>query len=867
MRRGDGAEDAADGTSVQRGSSKKTRSYRDKRDPLRTNEPFDAEQRRRPKATRAGRFVVHEHDATRRHYDLRIEVGDALKSFAVPKGPSLDPGEKRLAVNTEDHPISYLEFEDVIPEGNYGAGAMIVWDQGSVTYLEGTAEDGIERAKIDFSLSGFKLNGRFGLIHTGKRGKAGEENHWLLVKKEDAHSSTTAELDPRSILSGLRVEELADREKVRAQVRAAAEASGAAQRALEIGSLEPMLCATEGARLDDPERLYELKLDGVRILAERHGQSVSLRYRHGRAATSSYPEIARALSFLPATDFAVDGEIVAFDELGRPSFGRLAPRIHARRAIDVVRAKAEVPVVYLVFDLLALEGRDLTGLPLGQRKELLAQLVRGKGYVRLLDHIEGRGDALFQLCQEQGLEGVVAKRIAAPYRPGPRRSEDWVKLKCERDEEFVVVGWDAGRGGRGALGALVVASYESGDLVVRGKVGSGLSRALIAELTTHFERLASDTPTATGFELLGPGATEVQHVRPELVVGVRFTEWTSAGSLRHPVLRGLRDDIVPSACRALPSRGDDPVIVEPAPTEVSGRVAVSNRDKVFFPEDGITKGDLVDYYASVAPTMLPFLKDRPVVLVRYPDGIHGKSFYQWRTPEGTPEWISTLELRDDEDVEHRGEKSVFLVDDVDSLVHIANLGAIPIHVLASSKQDLECGAFFTMDFDVKLASLREAVTLALALRELLEGVGLRGYPKTSGKTGLHVLVPVGPGVPFDVTRALAELFGGLLAAAHPKIATMERRVADRGARVYVDTGQTGRSRTIVAPYSVREIQGARVSTPLDWAEVSAALDPAAYTLHTVPLRLTERSDPMAEFFEQRPNIVAVLEALEAKVRG
>ena len=847
-------------------SEAKSRSYRDKRDPLKTNEPFDAEQGRRPGATRAGRFVVHVHDASRRHHDLRIEVGGALMSFAVPKGPCLDPAEKRLAVNTEDHPKSYLEFEDVIPEGNYGAGAMIVWDQGSVNYLEGTAEDGIERGKIDFTLSGFKLNGRFGLIHTGKRQTRGEKNHWLLVKKEDAHSSADAELDPRSVLSGLTVEELAQRDEAQASVLRGAEATDAPRRLVQIAGLQPMLCATEGARLDDPERYYELKLDGVRIVAERHGRSVSLRYRHGRSATASYPEIARALSFLPAEDFVLDGEIVAFDEAGRPSFGRIAPRIHARRAADVARAKAEVPVVYLVFDLLALGGYDLTGLPLSERKALLATLVRGKGFIRMLDHIQGRGDALYQLCQEQGLEGIVAKKVAAPYRPGPRRTEDWVKLKCERDDEFVVVGWGSGRGGRAALGSLVLASYDGDKFVVRGKVGSGLSRELIKEFSERSASLAESAPTADGYELLGPGLSKVHHVRPVIVVSVRFAEWTSHGSLRHPVLRGLRGDVVPRACRAAPPQGDDPVIVEPAQTEVSGRVSVTNRDKVFFPEDGITKGELVDYYAGISPVMLPFLKDRPLVLVRYPDGIYGKNFYQWRTPEGTPDWISTLELRDEEDVEHRGEKSVFLVDDVDALVHIANLGAIPIHILASRKQDLGCGDFFTIDFDVNLATLREAATLALSLRELLEEVGLTGYPKTSGKTGLHVLVPVGPAVPFDVTRALADLFGGLLVAAHPKIATMERRVSDRGQRVYVDTGQTGRSRTIVAPYSVREIQGARVSTPLDWAEVSAALDPASYNLHSVPLRMTERADPMAGFFEQRPDVVAVLEALEAKVR-
>ncbi len=808
--------------------------YRDKRDPRATTEPFGAEHKRSEGATRVGRFVVHLHDATRSHYDLRLEVGGTLKSFAVPRGPSLNPEDKRLAVNTEDHPLEYLEFEDVIPEGNYGAGPMIAWDLGRVTYLEGTAEEGIARGKIDFSLSGFKLNGRFGLVHTGKRAKAKstEANHWLLIKKRDAFASEDDVLagDPRSVLSGLTIQELADRDKVVAAVEAEAERLGAARHPVDVRTMEPMLCASTGARLDDSARLYELKLDGVRIVADRQDESVVLRYRHGRTATVSYPEIARAVRALSPSRVVLDGEIVAFDEAGRPNFQRLAPRIHALRPRDVLQARADVPVVYLVFDLLALNDFDLRELPLSERKKLLARVVQGRGLLRTLDHIVEKGQALFDLCQEQSLEGVVAKRASAPYRPGPRRTDDWVKIKCERDEELVVVGWEAGRGARRALGALVLATWDGTRWVLRGKVGSGLDARTLRDLEQRLEALAEDELVAEGH--LSDARGKLHPVRPELVVSVRFGGWTEDGSLRHPVFRGIREDIVPTSCRAAPPRGDDPEAIVSAPDQqTKTKVKVSNRDKVFWPDEGLTKGQLCDYYAEVAEVMLPFLRDRPVVLVRYPDGIEGKNFYQWRAPEGTPDWIRTLELRDDEDRDHRGDKSVFLLDDVDALVHVANLGCIPIHVLASRADNLDCGDFFTLDFDVELASFRDGVTLALALRELLEEAGLSGYPKTSGQSGLHVLVPVGPGVPFAVTKALAELFGRLLVASHPEIATMERRVADRGARVYVDTGQTGRSRTIVAPYSVRAVRGATVSTPLAWAEVHAALDPKSFDMN------------------------------------
>jgi len=840
--------------------------YREKRDPSGTPEPFgDAPAAER--ATRVGRFVVHRHSATREHYDLRLEMGGTLKSFAVPKGPSLDPEEKRLAVNTEDHPLEYLGFEDVIPEGNYGAGPMIVWDAGRVRYLEGSAEDGVQRGKIDFELSGFKLAGRFALVHTGARKGPAEQNQWLLIKKADAHARAgDPDFDPRSVLSGLDVGELAARPALAGRIEALAVELGAPTGEVDARALRPMLCSTDGASLDDPERIYELKLDGARIVAAKSGAGVVLRYRNGRICTQTFPEIARAVAKLPAERCVLDGEVVAFDEGGRPRFQRLSPRLTSVRPEEVLRVAAEVPVAYLVFDLLQLGSRSLISLPLLARKRLLGELVRGRGLVRALDHLQGHGRALYDFCRAERLEGVVVKRAASPYRPGPRRSSDWVKIKCERDEELVVVGWEEGRGARKALGALRLASYDGSELVLRGKVGSGLDSATLSLLEARLKELEVAEPTATG-ELERPRGA-LHHVRPELVVSVRFVGWSDDGHLREPVFRGVRPDVPPSACCVAPPGGErlDPATLPEAPA-VSARVTLTNRDKVFWPEQGYSKGDLLDYYAAVAPVLLPFLKDRPVILVRYPDGIEGKSFYQWRPPEGAPEWIRSLELRDDEDRQARGDKSVFLVDSLDALLYIVNLGCIPLHVLASRAGDLDSGDFFTLDFDLGEGSFRDAITLMLALRELLERTGLVGYPKTSGQTGLHVLVPVGPRVPFAVTKALAELFGRLLEANHPKIATTERRVDKRGPRVFVDTGQTGRSRAIVAPYSVRAVTGATVSTPLTWDEVNLALDPSRFDIVTVPQRLAERGDPMAALLDARPNVVAAVEALEALARS
>ncbi len=826
--------------------------YREKRDPAGTPEPFAA-LAVAERSTRLGRFVVHRHAATRDHYDLRLEIGGALKSFAIPRGPSLDPDEKRLAVNTEDHPLEYLEFEGVIPEGNYGAGPMIAWDLGRVRYLEGSAEEGVAKGKIDFELSGFKLAGRFALVHTGAR--RGDDKQWLLIKKPDPHARSPSELDPRSVLSGLDVGELAELPVWVRRLEEEAAELGAPVAEVDPRVLRPMLCSIDGASLDDASRLYELKLDGARIVASKRGGVVVLRYRNGRICTQTFPEIARAVAKLPAESCLLDGEVVAFDDAGRPRFQRLAPRLMSARPDEILRASAEVPVAYLVFDLLSLGGRSLLAVPLRARKALLAKVVRGRGLLRALDHLEGYGRALFDFCQQERLEGVVSKRADSPYRAGPRRSRDWVKIKCERDEDFVVVGWEEGRGARQTLGALCLASFEGDDLVLRGKVGSGLDRVAHDALVPRLRELEVAECPARGD--LGRTRGAIHHARPELVVNVRFVGWSDDGRLREPVFRGVRGDLPPSACTALPPGGDrlDPATL-PESAARSTRVALTRREKVFWPEQGYTKGHLLDFYAGVAPVLLPFLAQRPVLVVRYPDGIAGKSFYQWRPPEGAPSWLGTVALGDDD-------KRAFLIDSVDALLYVVNLGCIPLHVLASRVSDLDSGDFFTLDFDIGGGAFRDAITLVRSLFELLEQTGLTGFPKTSGQTGLHVLVPVGPHVPFAVTATLAELFGRMLEVRHPKVATTERAVERRGPRVYIDTGQTGRSRAIVAPYSVRAVAGARVSTPLSWDEVTLALDPGAFDLVTVPGRVAARGDLLAGFFGLRPDVAGAAAALEA----
>jgi bifunctional non-homologous end joining protein LigD len=850
--------------------AKKLTEYRGKRDPGRTTEPFGAEPLHSGAASAraAGSFVVHLHDATRRHFDLRIELGGTLKSFAVPKGPSLDPKEKRLAINTEDHPLEYLDFEAVIPDGNYGAGSMIIWDRGAIRYLDDTDQHGVARGKLDFTLHGYKLRGRFALVKlSGRKGEPEKaQPEWLLIKKADALAREGSDIvneQARSVLSGLTVEELADAPRIAAEVADEARSLGA--RALPDNSAKwtPMLCTVEPIDLAKPGYLYELKLDGARLLAHREGSSVTLRYRTGRNATESYPEVARAVRALATERLILDGEVVAFDEQGRPDFQKLGGRIHATRALEARRAARETPVCFLVFDLLAIDQLDLRGLPLRERKRLLARVAPGKGVIRVLDHLQDDGQALWEFCAQQGLEGVVAKRADAPYSLGPRRTGDWVKRKREREDDLVVVGFTRGEGARDALGALELATYAGERLVYRGRVGSGIDGELLQRLLSRLKPLIVDEPPLPG--PLPDAPRGRSFVRPELVVSVRHAGFTNDGHLRHPVLRGLRDDVAPDACTAAPlderievALHEADVAHRGAASSVVGRVSLTNQDKVFWPEEGYTKGELCAYYAAIADTLLPYLRHRPVLMTRYPDGIEGKHFFQWNLPQGTPDWVRGFPLRSEE---HDGrEVMAFLVEDRDTLLYMANLGAIPLHVLASRADDLERCDFLTIDFDLGEAPLAHAIELARSLHALLDQLGLPSYPKTSGQTGLHVLVPLG-GVPFTLSKTLAELLGRLLHKKHPDISTIERMRSKRPKAVYIDTGQTGRTRAIVAPYSARATPGARVSTPLLWDEVGFGLDPGAFTIFTVPARVERHGDPMADMLAQEPEIAAAVQAL------
>jgi bifunctional non-homologous end joining protein LigD len=837
--------------------------YRKKRDPERTPEPFGG------RRLASGRlFVVQKHAARRLHYDLRLEMDGVLKSWAVPKGPSVHAEEKRLAVHVEDHPIEYADFEGVIAPGNYGAGSVIVWDRG--WYRSVKPEDPLEqlrRGKLEFELFGYKLRGRWTLVRM-----SGQEKEWLLLKKPDGAAASEELTDryPQSVLSGLTVEEIANVPGRLASIRRHLEALDAPRREVAART-QPFMLATLSERPPaDKGWLFEIKFDGVRVLAARRGEQVELYGRSGQLITGRYPDLVRALLALPTEHFVIDGEIVALDESGRPSFQRLQPRMALTDPREIESAAARVPVEGIVFDCLGLDGHDLRRLPLIRRKECLRLLVPPLGPVHYADHILEHGQAFLEAAADQRLEGIVAKKAASAYTGG--RSRDWIKIKCQRRQEFVIGGYTDPQGSRGNFGALHVGLYDGARLVYVSKVGTGFDQAELKRLSEKLLPLTRATPSFDTGAV--PRGGSHHWVEPRLVCEVRFSDWTKGGGIRHPTFLGLRSDKRPEDCRReapLAPPQDDALTqtaVPPSPTSPTGgdstarTVKLTNLKKIFWPADGYTKGDLVAYYERIAPLLLPYLRDRPLVLTRYPDGITGKSFYQKDAPEFAPAWVRTERVYSKDAGREIG---YFVVDDVASLRYVANSGAIPLHLWASRLGSLERPDWLVLDLDPKGAPFTDVVKVARALHRILDDLELPSYPKTSGATGLHILIPLGARYTYGEVRTFARLLAVLGVEAEPEISTIARPLRARGGKVYIDFGQNGHGQTIVAPFSLRPLPGAPASCPLVWSEVTARLDPARFTMTTVPKRFDKIADPLAPVLTGHIDMAAAVARIEERL--
>jgi bifunctional non-homologous end joining protein LigD len=818
--------------------------YKAKRKFSRTPEPEGSVQA----ATGPLCFVVQKHRARRLHYDFRLEAGGVLKSWAIPKGPSLNPEDKRLAVLVEDHPVEYGSFEGVIPKGNYGAGTVMVWDSGVYGVLGcSTREEtekailtGLAKGTLKIVLHGTKLKGEFALFRLSRDG----ENNWLMVKHRD-QSATTKPVsdDDRSAKTGRTLEEIAENPDYWISNRndKKLDLSDAPKGSMPR-NIRPMLATPRADAFDDPDWLFEIKWDGFRAIAEVEPSKVRLYSRNNLSPEQRFASIVNSLKQL-GHSAVLDGEAVVLDSSGKPRF----------QFLQNYRSTNEGTLVYQVFDLLYLDGHDLRGLPLRRRKEILAQILNLPN-VRLSEHIEQHGMEFYRVAAEQGLEGIVAKDARSRYMSG-RRSDCWYKIKAKRRQLAAIGGFTEQRGDRKAIGSLVLGAYKGDDFVYIGHTGTGFTGRMLADLRRTFEPLIQSTcPFKKKPKANGP----VHWLRPELLCEVAFTEWTYDGFLRHPVFHGLRDGGNPLEVRvgelAEDSAAPKPISERPkkparqgeveivnGPVRIDGKVAkLSNLDKIYWPDDGYAKRDLINYYLQVAEFIVPYLKDRPLSLLRHPNGIRADSFFQKDSrPQPPPDWVKTVLLQS---TSKEGEKQWILCQDRATLAYVANLGCIELNPWNSRVQSPNMASYLLIDLDPVEVSFDEAVRVAQEVRRILDQIGATGFCKTSGKRGLHVYVPLGERLTHDQAKQFAELLAHVIHRRLPATTSLFRDPSKRKGRVYPDFLQNGRGKTLAVAYSVRPVPGAWVSTPLAWSEVKRGLDPSRFTIKNMARRLDKVGD-------------------------
>lgn len=820
------------------------------------------------------RFCVQLHRARRLHYDFRLEYHGVLLSWAVPKGPSLDRRQRRLAVQVEDHPVDYGDFEDVIPSG-YGAGTVLLWDMGTFSWEKGPkgdAEQGLREGHLDFRLEGVKLQGGFSLIRMD-HGQPADKPQWLLVKRQDEHARDSDEgLTQTSVKTGRTLDQVAagaPTEPVRARRSAALKAVTERAPSGKIpATSSPMLATLVDAPFNNPEWLFELKYDGVRVLLHLEDGKITLQGRSGRDETARYPELQESLALLRASSALLDGEIVSLDRSGRPSFSDLQKRIQLGPR-DAVEAAAEKAVVFMAFDLLFLDGRDLRGLPLEQRKQALRSVLGENQRVRYADEVWEKGEAFYEQVRQLELEGVIAKRAQSLYATG-KRTRDWLKIKVRPTQDCVICGYVPGRGRRREIGALLLGVYAEGELVPAGRVGTGFSDRQLEELRAQLDRLHSSRSAWPNPDAADRGAV---WAKPKLVCEVEHAGWTVTQKLRQPSFRVLRPDVPPKACIREPGISPKDVQVAPVhsgrrpsgaenaseaegtgeigealaaladlparggPLRVGARtVNLTHLDKELWPKEGITKRDLIAYHLQIAPYLLPHLRDRAIVTQVFPDGISGKSFWRRAVPDGAPKWLPRWEA-------HPGTATICpLVQEPAALVWLANQGAIEIHPWHSrrDKPTLPDWAVFDLDPGPKVG-LAGAVEVAHLIKAGLDHLKVDFRLKTTGQSGLHIYVPLRRGPAQEVVRDWVGELAQQVARAAPKLVSQTWSVQARGGLVRIDYTQNVIGKTLASVYSPRPAPGAPVSTPIEWEELKN-LEPGRYNLKTVLERVAQRGD-------------------------
>ena len=859
-------------------------------------------------------FVVQMHSATRLHYDFRLECDGVLLSWAVPKGPSLDRNEKRLAVHVEDHPYDYASFEGVIPAGQYGAGEVIVWDCGVYSPDEGGAtwfhdreraerevRDGLEKGKLSILLRGEKLKGSFALVRTK------EKNQWLMIKHKDRFAvSTDVTAQNRSVLSGRTVEEI---KFLPVQRIPAAQLAPTGKIEAMPATLAPMLAEVGDAPFHRADWMWEPKLDGYRVLAFISVEGVKLRSRRGLDLSAKFPRLVAELGEQAAGNMILDGELVAFDAAGKPSFATLQDRAQLKTEREIAAADLNAPVVLFCFDLLHFAGIDLRKSAYRDRRRYLAQCLLPSARVQLV-HAADDGVALSAAALASGFEGVVGKRLESRYEAG-RRSTSWLKVKPTSSADFVVGGYTKGKGARAPLGAVLVGYWEDGgELRYASHVGSGFDeRSLVAVKA----RLAKLQRKACPFVEIPEQNAPTTWVEPEIVAEVNFQSWTQDDHLRAPVFLRLRDDVDPKSVRrsepgAAPQATDE-IVAQLQNRKIAftlavgtQRIKLTNLDRVYWPADparklpAYTKRDLLTYLAQVSPYMLPHLENRPLTMIRMPDGIRGQRFFQKHWEQARPDFVESMTVfSGSKDEQH----DYLLCNNLPTLLWLAQSGTLEFHIwhsrakvgpdaasrgtdYATSLESLEASVlnfpdYVLFDLDPYIYSGKEAKgaepelntvafekgkEVAFWLRELLQSMSLEPIVKTSGKTGLHVFVPIRRTLDFDAARHVSELVGRHLMRLHPKDITLEWSIPRRTGKIFMDYNMNVRGKTLNVAYSPRGEPGAPVSMPLTWEELAGA-HPLDFTIENAPQRLVRTGDRWKDALTKKQSLERALSGPKA----
>ncbi len=803
-------------------------------------------------------FVIQKHHASRLHYDFRLEMEGVLKSWAVPKGPSLNPEDKRLAVHVEDHPWEYRAFEGVIPKGEYGGGNVIIWDEGWYEPLEDPKKtrpdrlsdenyllDQLQKGSLKFTLHGKKLNGEFALVQIKK-----DPKNWLLIKHRDEYASTEdITEDDESVKTGRTVDEVDEshvwKKGKDTKVKASKKNASLGSEAKKLGKdyvpkeVKPMLAELADTPFDDPNYVYEIKWDGYRAVAQIEEGAIRLYSRNNQEFNKRYPVIVEELEAIQH-NAVLDGEIVALDRDGKASF----------QALQDYGQRKDKRLKYYVFDLLYLDGYDICGLPLLERKKFLKQILPESDVIEFSDHIVEQGIKLYAKARKNGLEGVIAKRKDSQYVS--KRTVDWLKIKNIQMQEAIVCGYTQPKGNRKEFGALILGIYENKELRYVGHTGGGFDMQKLRDVRKLLEPLETQK---SPFQVTPKTNSPATWVKPEVVVQVKFSEWTNEGIMRQPIYLGLREDKKPEEVTfevvADGKKTQSPLkihkTVPKAGTVQKGKALLTNLNKVYWPDDGYTKGDLLEYYERASEYILPYLKDRPLSLNRHPNGIQGESFFQ-KDLINKPDWVKTVPIYSESD---KDDINWLVCNNLDTLLYTVNLGCIEINPWNARYQHKEKPDYMVIDLDPEGIPFKEVIRTAKCVKEILDSAHIDVFLKTSGKTGLHIYIPLQAKYTHEQSKQFAEILANKVNSELPDITSVVRDPKKRQHKIYVDFLQNREGQTIAAPYCVRPVAKAPVSTPLEWDELTGDLHPSDFTIKNIFRRLSRKGDVWKGFLNHK----------------